>query len=50
MKMAVKSMEMTSGHSLKNQTGDPTGEAIGSCFYRSDQWFTGSQSDFYVIN
>jgi hypothetical protein len=33
-------------HSLKNQTGDRTGEAIGSGFYRSDQWFTGSQSDF----
>jgi hypothetical protein len=34
------------GHSFKNRTGDRTGETIGSGFYRSDHWFTGSQSGF----
>jgi hypothetical protein len=33
-------------HSLKNQTGDRTGEAVDLGFHWSDHWFTGSMSGF----
>jgi hypothetical protein len=33
-------------HSLKNRTSDRTGEAVGSGFYWSNHWFTGSLSGF----
>jgi hypothetical protein len=33
-------------HSLKNRTGDRTSEAVGSGFYWSNHWFTGSLSGF----
>jgi hypothetical protein len=33
-------------HSLKNQTGDRIGKAVGSGFYWSNHWFTGSLSGF----
>jgi hypothetical protein len=36
----------SSYHSFKKRTGDRTGEAIGSDFYRLDRWFTGSLSGF----
>jgi hypothetical protein len=36
----------THKHSFKNRIGDRTGETIGSGFYRSDHWFTGSLSGF----
>jgi hypothetical protein len=35
-------------HSFKNRTGDRTGEAVGSGFYRSNHWFTGSLSGFLI--
>jgi hypothetical protein len=40
------SWEISSNHSLKNWTGDRTGEPYGSGFYWSDQWLTGSLSGF----
>jgi hypothetical protein len=40
----------TENHSFKTRTGNRTGEAIGSGFYRSDHWFTGSWSGFLDID
>jgi hypothetical protein len=38
--------EVGQKHSFKNQTGHRTGEALGSGFYWSDHWFSGSLSGF----
>jgi hypothetical protein len=35
-------------HSFKNRTGDQTGEDVGSGFYWSNHWFTGSLSGFLI--
>jgi hypothetical protein len=52
--MSVSSMVLFAStswdHSFKNRTGDRTGEAIGFGFYRSDHWFTSSQSGFLSYN
>jgi hypothetical protein len=40
--LAVIALSIRLRHSFKNQTGDRTGEALGSGFYRSNHWFTGS--------
>jgi hypothetical protein len=36
----------TVDHSFKNWTSDRTGDVVGSDFYWSDHWFTGSMSGF----
>jgi hypothetical protein len=35
-------------HSFKNWTGDQTSEDVGSGFYWSNHWFTGSLSGFLI--